>query len=79
MKDRTRVNKPNSGVGNPAEAKENSQAPTRRQFLQRAAGAGIALVGSAATAWANTHPHPSPQSINYLDRRLYIHNMDASA
>ena len=53
--------------------------PTRRQFLQRAAGAGVVLAGSAATAWANTHPHPSPQSLTYLDRRMYIRNMEVIA
>lgn len=62
-----------------AETKGNTPKPTRRQFLQRTAGAGLAMAGSAVTAWANTHPHPSPQSLTYLDRRTYIRNMEVIA
>ncbi len=52
---------------------------TRRQFLTRVAGgAGVALSGPFV-AFANRHPHPSPQSIKYLDRKMYIHNMEIVA
>jgi len=53
--------------------KDKTRKPTRRQFLQSAAGAGLALAGSVVTAWANHHPHPTPNSLTYLDRRTYIH------
>ena len=53
--------------------------PTRREFVKCAAGAGLAVAGSSLTAWANNHPHPSPQSLKYLDRRTYIHNMEVIA
>ncbi len=53
--------------------------PTRREFLQRAAGAGLALAGSSLTAWADHHGHPTPNSLPYLDRRMYIHNMEILA
>ena len=79
MKRKPGMKKSNSGSIVSAGAKEQPSKPTRRQFLQRAAGAGIALAGSAATAWANTHPHPSPQSLTYLDRRMYIRNMEIIA
>jgi len=62
--------------------KKKSPRPTRREFLKNAAGAagaGIVLAGAAPAVFANNHPHPSPQSINYLDRRMYIHNMEVIA
>lgn len=79
MGKKARAKKLNSEAIGAAGSKDSPGNPTRRQFLQRAAGAGIALAGSAATAWANTHPHPSPQSISYLDRRMYIRNMEVIA
>src|SRR5215471_793627 len=51
---------------------EGSSLPTRRRFLRTAAGAGLALAGSPLTAWADHHGHPTPNSITYLDRRMYI-------
>jgi hypothetical protein len=52
----------------------------RRQFLhQMATGAGLALAGSAVPAWAQQglkSKTPTPQSLTYLDRRLYIRNME---
>src|ERR1700730_721342 len=52
---------------------------TRREFLQRIASAGFALAGSAVTTWADHHGHPTPNSLTYLDRRMYIHNMELLA
>jgi len=58
---------------------QGASLPTRRQFLRTAAGAGLALAGSSLTAWADHHGHPTPNSISYLDRRMYIHNMELLA
>jgi ABC-type nitrate/sulfonate/bicarbonate transport system substrate-binding protein len=44
---------------------------TRRQFLQTAAGAGLALAASPLTVWAGHHGHPIPKSISYLDRGMH--------
>src|SRR4030088_2840335 len=63
-------------LGNSAERATN---PTRREFLRTAAGAGLALAGSPIAAWADHHGHPSPNSISYLDRRMYIRNMELLA
>src|SRR2546427_12573932 len=52
---------------------------SRRQFLQTAAGAGLALATSPLAAWADHHGHPTPNSISYLDRRMYTHNMELLA
>ena len=52
---------------------------SRRQFIRTAAGAGLALAGSSVTAWADHHGHPSPNSISYLDRRMYIRNIELLA
>src|SRR5579883_3253493 len=49
--------------------------PTRRDFLRTAAGAGLALAASPLSALADHHGHPSPNSISYLDRRMYIRKM----
>ena len=52
--------------------------PTRRDFLKVVGGgAGAALAGG--TAYAHHHPVPMPQSLQYLDRRTYIHNMELIA
>src|SRR5580658_6656675 len=53
--------------------------PTRREFLGRMAGVGLALAGTPATAWADHHGHPTPNSLTYLDRRMYISNMELLA
>src|SRR5580700_1163977 len=53
--------------------------PTRREFLERMAGVGLALAGSQATAWADHHGRPTPNSLTYLDRRMYISNMELLA
>jgi len=63
----------------PSNPPSNSPLSTRRQFLRSAAGAGLALAGSSLTAWADHHPHPTPNSLTYLDRRMYIRNMDLLA
>jgi hypothetical protein len=56
---------------------------SRREFLNQAAsGAGLALAGSALPTWAQqglASKTPTPQSITYLDRRLYIRNMEILA
>src|SRR5207249_5715504 len=49
---------------------EGASRPTRREFLRKAAGAGLALAGSSLTAWGDHHGHPTPNSITYLDRRM---------
>jgi hypothetical protein len=60
--------------------KENRKVSSRRQFLKQAAtGAGLAVAASAVPVLADHHPHPSPNSITYLDRRTYIHNMELIA
>src|ERR1700680_4370598 len=53
--------------------------PTRREFLRGAAGASLLFAGSNVAAWADHHGHPTPQSLSYLDRRMYIHNMEILA
>src|ERR1700692_389819 len=53
--------------------------PTRREFIRGAAGASLLLAGSNVAAWADHHGHPTPQSLSYLDRRAYIHNMEILA
>src|SRR5207302_7038232 len=77
MKDKAGARMPNPGTtksrGNTLDA---AGLPTRREFLRTAAGAGLALAGSPVAAWADHHGHPTPNSISYLDRRTYIHNME---
>ena len=53
--------------------------PSRRSFLRTAAGAGLALASSPLSTLADHHGHPSPNSISYLDRRMYIRNMEVLA
>ena len=52
---------------------------TRRAFLKTAAQAGLALAARPLSALADHHGHPSPNSISYLDRRMYIRNMEVLA
>ena len=54
---------------------------SRRDFLKlvTGAGAGLALAGTALPAFADRHASPSPNSLTYLDRRTYIHNMELIA
>lgn len=60
--------------------KANRNISSRRQFLKHAAaGAGIAVASSALPALADHHPHPTPNSLTYLDRRTYIQNMEVLA
>src|SRR6516165_3095502 len=70
-----RKSRPNPRQDSP----ERSFTPTRRDFLRTAAGAGLALASSPWSALADHHGHPSPNSISYLDRRLYIRNMEILA
>src|SRR3984957_13134834 len=53
--------------------------PTRREFVRGAVGASVLLAGSNIAAWADHHGHPTPQSLSYLDRRMYLHNMEILA
>src|SRR6202140_5538886 len=53
--------------------------PTRREFIRGAAGTSLLLAGSNVAAWADHHGHPTPQSLSYLDRRIYLHNMEILA
>jgi ABC-type nitrate/sulfonate/bicarbonate transport system substrate-binding protein len=50
---------------------EDALLPSRRKFLQSAAGAGLALATSPLTAWADHHGHPIPNSVTYLDRGMH--------
>ena len=45
------------------------------RVLRTAVGAALALAGSPVAAWADHRGHPTPNSISYLDRRMYIHNI----
>jgi len=63
----------------PASTPKLSGGPTRREFLRQTARATIALAGAPLAAWADHHGHPSPNSISYLDRRMYIRNMEILA
>src|SRR5437773_10102124 len=76
MKDKTGARMPNSGNTKFRNTLDGAGLPTRREFLRTAAGVGLALAGSPIAAWADHHAHPTPNSISYLDRRMYIHNME---
>jgi len=39
----------------------------------------LLVVGLAATALANSHPHPRPDSLHYLDQSSYTRNMAVRA
>src|SRR5882762_4351710 len=80
MKDKAGTGMPNPGTTKSRNTLlDGAGLPTRREFLRTAAGAGLALAGSPIAAWADHHGHPSPNSISYLDRRMYIHNMELLA
>src|SRR5262249_9142796 len=57
----------------------SSPLPSRRQFLRTAPSSSLALVASPFKALADHHGHPTPNSLTYLDRRMYIHNMELLA
>src|ERR1700693_3303444 len=65
--------------GSPEGGREGGTQPTRREFIRGAAGASLLVAGSNVAAWADHHGHPTPQSLSYLDRRMYIHNMEILA
>src|SRR5260370_16776217 len=75
MKNNTGAKTPNAKTPKARISGARAINPTRREFLRTAAGAGLALAGSPVAAWADHHGHPSPNSISYLDRRMYIPNM----
>src|SRR2546430_165660 len=79
MKDKAGARMPNPGTTKSRNTLDGAGLPTRREFLRTAAGAGLALAGSPVAAWADHHGHPTPNSISYLDRRMYIHNMELLA
>jgi hypothetical protein len=67
-----------------ADSRENSCNKShcnRRDFLRAVTGAsaGLALAGTALPAFADRHASPTPNSLTYLDRRMYIHNMEIIA
>src|SRR6266849_9827858 len=79
MRDDTRAKMPKSKTAKLTNARGKTFPPTRREFLWTAAGATLALAGSPIAAWADHHGHPSPNSLSYLDRRMYIRNMEVLA
>ena len=79
MKDKAGARMPNPGTTKSRNTLDGAGLPTRREFLRTAGGAGLALAGSPVAAWADHHGHPTPNSISYLDRRMYIHNMELLA
>src|SRR6267378_8623390 len=79
MKDKAGARMLNPGTTKSRNTLDGAGLPTRREFLRTAVGAGLALIGSPVAAWADHHGHPTPNSISYLDRRMYIHNMELLA
>ncbi|PYU73227.1 MAG: hypothetical protein DMG52_15650, partial [Acidobacteria bacterium] len=79
MKDNTGAKMQDPRTKKARSSGERAIHPTRREFLGTAAGASLALVGSPIAAWADHHGHPTPNSISYLDRRTYVHNMELLA
>src|SRR5256884_6619148 len=79
MKDKAGAGRPNPGTTKSRNTLDGAGRLTRREFLRTAAGAGLALAGSPVAAWADHHGHPTPNSISYLDRRMYTHNMELLA
>src|SRR5260370_5033244 len=76
MRDDTRAKMPKSKTANLINARGKTFPSTRREFLRTATGATLAMAGSPIAAWADHHGHPSPNSISYLHRRMYIRNME---
>jgi hypothetical protein len=79
MKNNTGAKTPNAKTTKARNSGARAINPTRREFLRTATGAGLALASSPIAAWADHHGHPSPNSISYLDRRMYIRNMEILA
>src|SRR5580700_7300552 len=79
MKDGCHKRVSESNVKDAKNIRNKDLRPNRREFLGRMAGAGLALAGSRVTAWADHHGHPTPNSLTYLDRRMYISNMELLA
>src|SRR5579859_8298060 len=79
MKRKKTARPPQSQPGAIQDFRQGSFAPSRRSFLRTAAGAGLALATTPLSALADHHGHPSPNSISYLDRRMYIRNMEVLA
>src|SRR5260370_29218163 len=75
MRDDTRAKMPKSKTANLINARGKTFPPTRRDFLRTAPGDTLAMAGAPIAAWADHHGHPSPNSISYLDRRIYVRNM----
>jgi hypothetical protein len=49
--------------------------PSRRDFI-KIAGAGAGVLIGGGTIYAHHHPRPMPQSLPYLDQRMYFNNME---
>ena len=79
MKDGCHKRVSKSNVKDTTDIRNKDLRPTRREFLGRMAGVGLALAGSRTTGWADHHGHPTPNSLTYLDRRMYISNMELLA
>ena len=79
MMNKTSAKMRNSKIAKRRNLGERTLNPTRREFLRTAASAGLALAGSPLAVWADHHGHPTPNSISYLDRRMYTHNMELLA
>src|SRR5580704_4785093 len=79
MKPRKSANPIKARSKTPRPSQESVSKQTRRDFLWTTAGAGLALASSPMAALADHHGHPSPNSISYLDRRMYIRNMEILA
>src|SRR5260370_22557352 len=79
MKNNTGAKTPNAKTPKARISGARAINPTRREFLRTATGAGLALASSPIAAWADHHGHPSLNSISYLDRRMYIRNMEILA
>lgn len=50
----------------------------RRDFIRMGAASGCAIAGAGLPSFllANQHPHPHPGSIDHLDRKMYVDNME---
>src|SRR5260370_8441679 len=79
MRDNTSIKMPKSKYAKLSNARARTIPPTRREFLRTAAGATLAMAGAPIASWADHHGHPSTNSISYLDRRMYVRNMELLA